>query len=210
MVSSLRQDSSPTSAASVDYEVTFSEFVTGVDISDFGVQTTIGLGASVTGVVGAGDTYTVTVDTGTGYYGTLRLYVINDDSIRDAVNLPLAGGYTGGEVYEIDKRVILFEDDFEDGTFDAWTRFNDGNGYLYPCTEAAINGTWGACVDRGTDKRKQLIDETPVDQTTYNVRFNIDMNSLSMAEGARFRFVQVKMGAERPFFIVIKYETGST
>ena len=76
--------------------------------------------------------------------------------------------------------VFLFDDDFETGDFSLWTRFNDGNGYLYPCMDAAMNGTWGACVDRGTDKRKQLIDETPVDQITYNVRFNIDMNSLSM------------------------------
>ena len=36
------------------------------------------------------------------------------------------------------------------------------------------------------------------------VRFNLDINSLWMAEGTRFRFVQVKMGAERPFFIVLK------
>ena len=104
--------------------------------------------------------------------------------------------------------VFLFEDDFETGDFSLWTRFNDGNGYLYPCTDAAMHGTWGACVDRGTDKRKQLIDETPVNQTTYNVRFNIDMNSLSMVVGERFRFIQVKMGPERPFFIVAKYESG--
>ena len=103
---------------------------------------------------------------------------------------------------------ILFEDDFETGDFSLWTRFNDGNGYLYPCMDASINGIWGACVDRGTDKRKQLIDETPVNQTAYNVRFNIDINSLSMAAGSRFRFVQVKMGADRPFFIVLKYQGG--
>ena len=103
---------------------------------------------------------------------------------------------------------LLFEDDFETGDFTLWSRFNDGNGYLYPCTDAAINGIYGACVDRGTDKRKQLIDETPGFQDFYNLRFNIDMNSLSMTEGTRFRFVQVKMGAERPFFIVVKYEGG--
>ena len=104
--------------------------------------------------------------------------------------------------------MILFEDDFETGDFSLWSRFNDGNGYLYPCTDAAINGIWGACVDRGTDKRKQLIDETPVYQIAYNVRFNINMNSLAMVENERFRFVQVKMGPERPFFIVVKYEAG--
>ena len=208
VVSSLRVDPSPTSASSVDYTVTFSEFVTGVDISDFGVQTSIGLGASVTGVVGAGDTYTVTVDTGTAAYGTLRLDVLDNDSIRDAVNLPLNGGYTSAEVYEIDKRVILFQDDFETGDFSLWTRFNDGNGYLYPCTNAAMNDSWGACVERGTDKRKQLIDETPVNQEHFSVRFNIDMNTIMMDEGTRFRFMQVKMGAERPFFIVLKRQGG--
>ena len=102
----------------------------------------------------------------------------------------------------------LFEDDFETGDFSLWTRFNDGNGYLYPCPDAAINGTWGACVDRGTDKRKQLIDETPVDQTAFNVRFNIDPNALSMADGTRFRFIQTKMGENRPFFIVMKFDGG--
>ena len=63
-------------------------------------------------------------------------------------------------------------------------------------------------LDRGTDKRKQLIDETPINQVKYNVRFNIDMNSLSMAEGTRFRFIQVSMGGYRPFFIVVKYQGG--
>jgi hypothetical protein len=103
----------------------------------------------------------------------------------------------------------LFWDDFETGDFSQWTRYNDGRGFLYPCTDAAINGTWGACVERGTnDKRKQLIDETPVDQTTFAARFSFDINSLSMSEGERFRFVQTKMGAHRPFFIVLKYQGG--
>ncbi|MEN8242314.1 MAG: hypothetical protein ABFS17_10365 [Chloroflexota bacterium] len=103
---------------------------------------------------------------------------------------------------------LLLDSDFEEGDFSEWTRVNDGNGYLYVCPAAAINGAWGACVDRGTDKRKQLIDETPVYQTAFNARFNIDMNSLSIAEGTRFRFMQVKMGADRPFFIVLKRQGG--
>jgi hypothetical protein len=103
----------------------------------------------------------------------------------------------------------LFEDDFETGDFSLWTRFNDGKGWLYPCAEAAVNENYGACVERGdNDRRKQLIDETPVDQTSFSARFNFDINSLSMSQGERFRFVQVKMGAERPFFIVLKYESG--
>ena len=104
---------------------------------------------------------------------------------------------------------FFFESYFEGGNFDEWTRFNEGGGFLYPCMDAALSGTWGACVERGTnDKRKQLIDETPVNQTAFNVQFGFDVNSLLMGEGERFRFMQVKMGAERPFFIVMKYQGG--
>jgi hypothetical protein len=113
-----------------------------------------------------------------------------------AVNVGCGGGY-------------LFWDDFETGDFSLWTRFNDGGGWLYPDPAGAMRGSWGACVERGdNDRRKQLIDETPVYQTTFAARFNFDINSLSMAAGERFRFMQVKMGAERPFFIVLKYDSG--
>ena len=105
--------------------------------------------------------------------------------------------------------VFLFEDDFENNNFDAWTRFNDGNGFLYTCGQAAIHGSYGACVERGTnDKRKQLIDDSPVNETTFNARFNFDINNLSMTTGERFRFMQFKMDALRPAFIVLKYDSG--
>jgi hypothetical protein len=104
---------------------------------------------------------------------------------------------------------FIFWDDFETGDFSQWTRFNDGDGWLYPCAGAAMNGSWGACIERGdNNKRKQLIDETPINQTSFAARFNFDINSLSMSQGERFRFVQVKWGAERPFFIVLKYDSG--
>ena len=104
---------------------------------------------------------------------------------------------------------ILFEDDFENNNFDAWTRFNDGSGFLYTCGQAAIHGSYGACVERGTnDKRKQLIDETPTNEITFNARFNFDINNLSMTTGERFRFMQFKMDALRPAFIVLKYDSG--
>ena len=85
-----------------------------------------------------------------------------------------------------------------------------GNTGLSACAAGAFNGDKGACFYRpdDNDKRRQLIDETPVNQTDFSVRFNFDVNSLSMQVGERFRFMQVKMGAERPFFIVMKYEGG--
>ena len=105
----MRADPNPTSAASVDFDVTFSEDVTGVDVSDFTV--TAGgsiIGASVTFVNGTGATRTVTVNTGVGS-GTIRLDMVDDDSIRDLANNPLGGAGAGngnfntGEFYTIDR-----------------------------------------------------------------------------------------------------------
>jgi LPXTG-site transpeptidase (sortase) family protein len=113
--SSVRADPNPTNAASVDFTVTFSKAVTGVDTSDFGLTTTGVSGASITGVTGSGTTYTVSVNTGSGS-GTLRLDVIDDDSIVDAVLNPLGGpglgngNFTTGETYTIDRTgpVVVF------------------------------------------------------------------------------------------------------
>ncbi len=103
-----RADSSPTNASSVDFTVVFSESVTGVDTTDFAVDATGVSGASVTGVSGSGDTYTVSVNTGSGN-GTLSIDVSDDDSIQDAASNALGGAgasngdYTAGESYAIDK-----------------------------------------------------------------------------------------------------------
>ena len=87
----VRADADPTNASSVDFTVTFSEAVTGVDVSDFDLTTTGSItGASVDSVMDSGDTYTVTVLTGSGD-GTIRLDVLDDDTIIDAATNPLDG-----------------------------------------------------------------------------------------------------------------------
>lgn len=104
-----RVNTTPSNAASVQYTVTFSESVTGVNAADFALTTTGTIaGASVTGVSGSGSSYTVTVNTGTGD-GTLRLDVVDDDSIVNAGLIALGGAgagngnFTTGQVYTIDK-----------------------------------------------------------------------------------------------------------
>jgi CSLREA domain-containing protein len=106
VVNSQRVGVNPTSAASVDFTVTFSEVATGVDISDFTLTTTGITGAYIFSVNSSGTTYTVTVNTGNDI-GTIRLDVIDDDSILNSVGNPLGGvgtgngNYTSGEVYSI-------------------------------------------------------------------------------------------------------------
>lgn len=108
VTSSNRVDPDPSAAASVDFTVTFNMSVTGVDTTDFALTTTGTIaGASVTGVSGSGSSYTVTVNTGTGS-GTIRLDVVDDDSIVSGV-APLGGvgagngNFTSGQVYTIDR-----------------------------------------------------------------------------------------------------------
>ena len=105
----VRANGTPTSAANVDFVVTFSKAVDGVDKNDFSLSTTGGIsGAAATDVVDSGDhiSYTVSVNTGMGN-GTIRLDVVDDDSIKDVDNNPLGGvgagngNFTAGEVYDI-------------------------------------------------------------------------------------------------------------
>ncbi|MEK6275736.1 MAG: hypothetical protein AABM30_10400, partial [Actinomycetota bacterium] len=104
-----RVNGNPTNLSSVDWTVTFSESVTGVNSSDFALVQSGGVaGASITNVTGSGATYTVTANTGTGN-GSLGLNLTDNDSITDGGGNTLqasGGGANGsftGQVYTIDK-----------------------------------------------------------------------------------------------------------
>jgi hypothetical protein len=86
---------SPNGGGSEQFTVTFSESVTGVDVSDF---TAAASGASDTGVSavnGSGSTYTVTVG-GVSGTGTLGLDLnASGTAIHDLAGNAIAGGFTG-------------------------------------------------------------------------------------------------------------------
>jgi len=107
VTSIVRADPDPTTSQVLHYTVTFSESVTGVDATDFALTPTGSVaGATITGVSGSGAVYTVTVDRGTGT-GTLRLDLIDNDSIVNGAAVPLGGAgagngtFTTGEFYTI-------------------------------------------------------------------------------------------------------------
>ncbi|MGB7875907.1 MAG: hypothetical protein WBL25_16110, partial [Anaerolineales bacterium] len=125
---SLRTDANPTTAVSVAFSVGFSEAVSGVDSSDFFVSTTGNIsGAAITGVNGSGNLYNVTVATGDGS-GTLRLDILDNDSILDTSGFPLGGpgigngNFTTGEEYTLDRTPVqLFTDTIRsNGKNDGW------------------------------------------------------------------------------------------
>ena len=95
IVSSIvRADDNPTGLDTVNFTVTFSKSVTGVNttapFNDFALTTTGVTGTYIAAVSGSGAAYTVTVNTGSGN-GTIRLDLIDDDSIKDGSNHPLGG-----------------------------------------------------------------------------------------------------------------------
>ena len=108
VLSITRGGANPTNAAVVDFNVTFSESVVGVDRDDFSLTTNGISGASISAVSGSGDIYTITADTGSGS-GTIRLDVVDNNSILDLAGDPLGGpnsgdgDFTGGEIYTIEK-----------------------------------------------------------------------------------------------------------
>ena len=128
-LSVLRADPNPVTADTVKFAATFSKAVGGVDAGDFALSTTGEVaGASVTSVsVGATpNIYLVTVNVGKGN-GTLRLDVMDNDSVADAVGHPLGGAgvgngnFAGGETYTINKFVAPLAATFSsDGTNDGW------------------------------------------------------------------------------------------
>lgn len=103
-----RADSTPTSAASVQWTVDFTEAVTGVDAGDLALAPAGGLaGASIAAVSGSGSSYVVTASTGTGS-GTLGLDLVDNDTIADPAGNKLGGtgagnGSLAGPAYTIDK-----------------------------------------------------------------------------------------------------------
>jgi len=122
VVSSIvRANASPSPGPTVSFVVTFSESVTGVGTSDFQLTLTGSLATpAIAAVSGSGSVYSVSVSTGTGV-GTIRLDVIDDDTIVDVAANALGGAGTGngafttGEVYQIDtvNPILIFGDSFE-------------------------------------------------------------------------------------------------
>lgn len=147
----------PSSASnSVQWSVIFSTSVTGVDATDFAlVQAGGATGATIVSVAGAGTTWTVTANTGTAA-GTLRLNVVDDDTIKAGSN-PLGGSGAGngnftGTYYTLLGTVctpgLLFCDDFERSS-----PGGIGNGWsVTPANTASqCNGTTGNIGCAGID-----------------------------------------------------------
>ncbi|MGL5830974.1 MAG: choice-of-anchor Q domain-containing protein [Candidatus Altimarinota bacterium] len=78
----VRASANPSSASTVDFTVTFSESVTGVDVADFVLHTSGTVSANINSVTAGPGVYNVNVNSITGS-GTLRLDLADTTSIQD-------------------------------------------------------------------------------------------------------------------------------
>ena len=107
VVSIMPADPNPTRSASVNFTLTFSEPVYGVTLNDFALNTNGVSGAVVSAISNlSGSVWNVTVTTGTAT-GTIRLDVVDRDTILDTANMYLGGtglgngSFTNGAVYYV-------------------------------------------------------------------------------------------------------------
>jgi hypothetical protein len=101
VLSIARVQASPTNVLSVDYSVSFSEPVNGVDMADFSLYSSNPNGAFISNMSGSGSLYTITVNTGSGD-AILRLDFIDNKTIMDMIGNTTQTSFNG-DSYSIDK-----------------------------------------------------------------------------------------------------------
>lgn len=164
VISALRADTNPSSAATLHYSVIFSTEVSGVDAGDFALVSSGLNGVTINAVSGSGTNYSVTVNTGSGN-GSLRLDVLDDDSILNLAGTPLGGtgvangGFTG-ETYSIDRSPGPFEKTAPapasavGNTLTlSWTTSLNANSYEY-CIDTSNDNTCSSWISTGSATSK--------------------------------------------------------
>ena len=101
VLSITRADHDPTGESTVNFTVTFSEVVSGVDISDFSLTTSGGIsGASIlTTSSNPNIVYNVSVNTGSGEGITNLDLKASNTNIINTAGMPINDGFTDGEFY---------------------------------------------------------------------------------------------------------------
>jgi hypothetical protein len=172
-----RANSNPSNATDdVEWKVTFSENVSGVDTGDFALANN-GLDGSpeISGVTQGANAsvYTVTASTGSGS-GTLGLDLVDNDSIKDGANNLLGGtgssnGDLEGEAYTLDRTAptvtaaAVKGSDFTD-TYAADTWTNKDVRVAFTCADAG-----GSNLTAGSgDQQKDFTTETSGTTATFD------------------------------------------
>ena len=163
-----RVNSSYNGSQTVQFTLTFSESVSGVDGGDFSIVQSRGLsGAFFTSITGAGTTYTLTVNTGSGD-GTLGVNLVDNDSITDTAGNKLGGtgasnGNFTGQTYSIAKVDPAFTGGgsfylrLNAGTFEL---FNDATATGSPMYSTAFSNMHSVTINTGSADDTIILDSS--------------------------------------------------
>ncbi len=120
------------------------------------------------------------------------------------------GGDTDCDYTCVFSLATLFADGVESGDFTAWTSFNNGSGNMTVCGAAAMEGSNGVCLISVNNKRKQLIDGVPADETVYAGSFQMDTNGITISGATdRIRVFSGRNDATFPFILLLRYNGGA-
>ena len=126
----VRVNASPTNKASVAFNITFSETVSGVSAADFMLTTSGVTGAAISSVSGSGANRTVNVNTGSGD-GSIRLDLPVSATITDTAGNSLTGlPYTSGPSYTVNKTLTFTSNAAQDGWLLESSEFSNTGGTL--------------------------------------------------------------------------------
>lgn len=187
VISITRLGASPTSAFSISYLVTFSEDIAGLNIADFSLNVLAGnVDAVLTAVSGGASSYVVRINTGRNDNGTLRLDLMDDDSVTDLAGNGLTSGFTGAESYVIEKPVLPAP------SLSAPRRGSVTNDATPLLRWLSVNGAAGYEVELAADADfTSVILTSPVPATSYTPGANL-------AEGVYYWHARAVDGYGRP------------
>ena len=208
VVSIARASVNPTNAKMIDFSVMFSEAVNGVDSSDFGLTTNAG--ASISNVSGSGNSYLVSIATGTGN-DTVKLDFIDNNSVIDMAGNKVGGGFSNGEVYSVDRSMPVVTSivrsnsnqgnassvDFTVSFSEAVNGVDGGDFFLSSLNGATINNIVGSSniytvsvsIKPGTDTiRLDLIDDDSIFDAAGNRLGDVGIGNGNFTNGEMYSY----------------------
>lgn len=208
VVSIARASVNPTNAKMIDFSVMFSEAVNGVDSLDFGLTTNAG--ASISNVSGSGNSYLVSIATGTGN-DTVKLDFIDNNSVIDMAGNKVGGGFSNGEVYSVDRSMPVVTSivransnqgnassvDFTVSFSEAVNGVDGGDFFLSTLNGATINNIVGSSniytvsvsIKPGTDTiRLDLIDDDSIFDAAGNRLGDVGIGNGNFTNGEMYSY----------------------
>ncbi|MEM9294007.1 MAG: hypothetical protein AAGD01_20170 [Acidobacteriota bacterium] len=130
--------------------------------------------------------------------------------LLEPLETPIAPGTSSGIFVDMAAPASddLFDDGFDDGTWDQWSFVADDGGDLAVTAAAAMDDTAFGLEATADDTASLFVrDDKPIGEWRYRARFAFDPNDMQMNDGLRHKIFQLRAGAgERVVTFVLRRE----